>query len=114
MQQYKVKRQVFGYDIKACITKMDGDIHILLTGGSLPHTGAVSIFEKGKEVGFIQLPGHKDGVVGSRWAKELSEIFPYRVTVVCGIHYDNASGGMIQEIVEQTSDMLQEVIKNLG
>ncbi len=114
MQQYKVQRQVYGYDIEACITKMDRDIHILLTGGCLPHTGAVSIFEEGKEAGAIQLRGHKDGVVSSRWAKELSEIFPCRVTVVCGIHYDNASGRMLQEIVGQTEDMLQEVIKNLG
>jgi hypothetical protein len=92
---------------------MDGDIHILLTGGCLPHTGAVSIFERGKELGSIQLPGHKDGVVSSRWAKELSERFPHKVTVVCGIHYDNASGSMIQEIVKHTEYMLQEVIKNL-
>jgi len=111
IQHYKVLRLVYGYTIEACITKMEHDIHILLTGGSLPHTGAVSIFEEGKEAGSIQLKGHKDGVVGSRWAKELSERFRCRVTVICGIHYDNASGSMIEEITGKTEDMLQEVIK---
>ncbi len=113
MEQYKIYRQLYGYNIEACITRMDWDIHILLTGGCLPHVGAVSIFKEGKEERSIQLPGHKDGVIGSRWAQKLSEIFPFEVTVVCGIHYDNASGSMIEEIVRQTDEMFYEVIKNL-
>lgn len=113
MQRYKVNRQLYGYGLEACITKMEQDIHILLTGGCLPHTGAVSIFEDGKEAGSLQLPGHKDGLVGSRWARELSALFHCRVTVVCGIHYDNASSAMLQDIIGQTEDMLQEVIQNL-
>ncbi len=113
MEQYKICRQLYGYNIEANVTVMDRDIHILLTGGCLPHVGAVSIFKKGKKENSIQLPGHKDGVVGGRWARQLSEKFPYRVTVVCGIHYDNASAGMIEEIVRKTDEMYCEVIKNL-
>ncbi|MBU3112614.1 prenylated flavin chaperone LpdD [Clostridium lacusfryxellense] len=92
MQQLKIKSEVYGYDIEANITAMSSDIHILLTGGCLPHTVAVSIFEDVKEVGFIQLDGHKDGLVSSKWAKKISEEFHCRVTVVCGIHYDNVTG----------------------
>lgn len=111
IQNYKVQRLVCEHIIEACITKMEHDIHVLLTGGSLPHTGAVSIFEEGIEAGSILLKGHKDGVVGSRWGKELSEKFRCRVTVVCGIHYDGASGSMIEEILGKTEDMLQEAAK---
>ena len=113
MQHLKIKSQVYGYDIEADITIMNPDIHILLTGGYLPHTGAVSIFEDVKEVGFIQLEGHKDGLVSSKWAKKISQEFHCRVTVVCGIHYDNASGKMLNEIVEHTDTLLKKVINNL-
>lgn len=113
MQEFRVKREVLGYDIEACVTRMQRDLHILLTGGCLPHTGSASIYEGGKMVGLIQLHSHKDGIVGNQWAEELSAELHCRVTVVCGIHYDHASSEMLQEIVAQTDAMLQEVIENL-
>lgn len=113
MKRLIIKSQVYGYDIEADITSMNSDIHILLTGGSLPHTGAVSIFEDGKEAGNIQLRGHKDALVSDRWANKISEEFHCRVTVVCGIHYDNATGGMLKKIVEHTEKMLNQAIENL-
>lgn len=113
MQQFKMTNQVYGYDIEAVITIMNSDIHILLTGGCLPHTGSVSIFEDVKEVGFIQLDGHKDGLVSRKWAKIISKEFHCRATVICGIHYDNASGKMLGEIVAHTEILLKKVINNL-
>lgn len=113
MQKLKIKSRVYGYDIEADITVMYSDIHILLTGGCLPHVGAVSIFENGKETLNIQLSEHKDGLVSSKWAREVSKVFHSRVTVVCGIHYDNATSKMLQEIVGHTEKMLEELIKNL-
>ena len=113
MQQLKIKSQVYGYDIEADITTMNSDIHILLTGGCHPHTGAVSIFEDAKEVGFIQLDEHKDGLISSKWAERISQEFHCRITVVCGIHYDNATGKMLHVIVAHTDKMLAKVITNL-
>ena len=113
MQKLKIKSQVYGYDIEADITTMNSDIHVLLTGGRLPHTGAVSVFEDAKEVGFIQLDGHKDGLVSIKWAKRISEEFHCRVTVVCGIHYDKVTGKMLYEIVATTEKLLEKVINNL-
>ena len=113
MQGLKIKSQVYGYEVEADITTMNSDIHILLTGGCLPHTGAVSIFEDGREVGFIQLEGHKDGLVSSKWAGKISEEFHCIVTVVCGIHYDNATDKMLHGIVAHTDKLLEKVINNL-
>ncbi|MBU3803606.1 MAG: hypothetical protein H9872_02445 [Candidatus Cellulosilyticum pullistercoris] len=113
MKNYMIKRQAYGYEIQACITKMPKDIHILLTGGNLPHIGAVSIFEEGREKVFVQLPEHKDGVVSQRWAKELSKLLNRQVTVNCGIHYDDLTKDQIEELVKLTEEMLKEAIKIL-
>lgn len=113
MQHYRIKQQMYGHEIHAYIARMPKDIHILLTGGSLPHIGAISIFEEGLERTFVQLPDHKDGVVSQKWAKELSRLFKTKVTVNCGIHYDHLTKDKIQELVKLTEEMLKEAIKIL-
>lgn len=113
MQQCSVRKELFGYEIRAEVTKLPEDIHILLTGGVLPHVGAVSIYKEGEAVNSLQLPKHKDGIIGNRWAKEVSKIFSLQVTVVCGIHYNSVTKEMIEKIVELSDEMLEEVIKNL-
>ncbi|MFT4005349.1 MAG: hypothetical protein QM683_06810 [Lacrimispora sp.] len=112
-EQFQIARKLYGHDISAWVTKMPEDIHILLTGGCLPHVGSVSIYKGGAEVSSIGLPGHKDYVIGNSYAKALSQISGFPVTVVCGIHYDNATGPMIEEIVRQTNEMLEEIMENL-
>ncbi|WP_099469368.1 prenylated flavin chaperone LpdD [Konateibacter massiliensis] len=112
MKQYIVKKEIYGHKVEAIITKMPKDVHILLIGGELAHTGAVSVFKNGDEEVYTELRGHKEGSISSKWAKELSALFLCRVTVVCGIHYDNATKEMIQEIVKRTDEMLLEVKQN--
>ncbi len=111
--RFQITRKLYGHDISAWVTIMPEDIHILLTGGCLPHVGSVSIYKNGEEVSSISLPGHKDYVIGNSYAKALSQIRGLPVTVVCGIHYDNATVPMIEEIVRQTHEMLEEIMENL-
>lgn len=109
MKQCCIKRELYGHEIEAVITKMPRDIHILLAGGELPHIGAISIFQNGQQEAHTELAGHKEGGISSKWAKELSARFLCRVTVVCGIHYDNAAREMIEEIVRRTDEMLLQI-----
>lgn len=104
----QIVRNLYGCDICAEITLLKNDIHVLITGGSLPHTGAVSMYCNGKQEGAIQPEGHRDKVVADRWSQRLSEEFCCRVTAVCGIHYDKLATDEIRQVVFVTDEMLQE------
>lgn len=110
MERNIVKTKILGKDLTAEITQMPKDIHILLAGGEMPHTGSVSIYEHGERIAKILLPGHKDDLVGDMWAEKISKTRNCRVTVVCGIHYDNATPVMIRKIRQQAEKLLKEVL----
>lgn len=108
-KEYRVKKDVLGFEMMAQVTQMPEEICVLLTGGSLPHTGSVSIFDKGKMLAGIVLEGHKDNYIGDLWAEEISLQRKCKVTVVCGIHYDHATKDMLQRIQKQAEQILEEV-----
>lgn len=114
MHRFLVQRLVEGYMMEACVMKMPNDIHIVVTGGCCPHIGAISVFENGNKVESIQFEGHKDETVSKRWAEQLSLLYNEKITVACGIHYDNATKSLIQEVVKQSEELLNEVIQNLN
>ena len=109
-----VKNELFGFEIVAETTLLPHDIHVLITGGNLPHTGAVSMYSNGISEGFIQPVGHKDKAVSELWSKKLSEEFHCRVTTVCGIHYDNLTFEQIMKVVSTTEKMLEDTIFHIN
>lgn len=109
-KEYRIKKDVLGFEMMAQVTQMPEEICVLLTGGSLPHTGSVSIYDKGKMLVGIVLEGHKDNHIGDLWAEEISLQRKCKVTVVCGIHYDHATKDMLQRIQKQAEQMLEEVL----
>lgn len=109
-----IKKELFGFEIVAETTLLSNDIHVLITGGSLPHTGAVSMYHDGTSDGFIQPLGHKDKTISELWSKNLSEEFHCRVTTVCGIHYDNLTFEQIMRVVSTTEKMLEETIFHIN
>lgn len=114
VQKFLMQREVEGYVMEASVIKMPEDIHIVLMGGSRPHIGAISVFQRGKKVESFQLEGHKEEAVSKRWAEQISLAYEGTVTVACGIHYDQATKSLIQEIVKQTDEVLEEVIQKLN
>jgi hypothetical protein len=104
---------LFGYPIRCTVTTLDSGIHVLLTGGSRSHIGAVSIAQPGEAVDTKVFPGHKDQFISEPWAEKLSEATGQRVCVVCGIHYDDATKAQIAEILKETNRLLQALIQTL-
>ena len=58
-------------------------------------------------------PGHKDQFVSEPWAAALSEKTGRRTCVVCGIHYDDATGAQIDEILRCTQRLLEQALGEL-
>jgi 4-hydroxy-3-polyprenylbenzoate decarboxylase len=109
-QIFTIKRNVFGYEISARVTIWKQDMEILLTGGSLPHIGAVAVYRGGHREGVIQPEGHKELVIAEKWSSVLSERFGGRVTTVCGIHYDHLKPDDIEKVIQVADDMLAETL----
>lgn len=103
-----------GYSIDAACTVLDEGIHVLITGGSRTHVGAVSCAFCGEEVQTFQFPAHRDGAVSEAWAKALCLTFQTPVVVNCGIHYDNVTKCEIMEIMAVTEKLLERVKEALS
>lgn len=104
---------LFGYPIRCTVTVLGSGIHVLLTGGSRSHMGAISLAQPGAPVDTKVFPGHKDQFISEPWAKQLAESTGQPVLVVCGIHYDHATREQISEILDETNRLLQALTEQL-
>jgi hypothetical protein len=102
---------LYGFEIMACVTKLDDGLNVLVTGGSKTHIGAISYAAPGESPKTIALPGHKDHVISEHWALALANAFDCPAAVECGVHYENASKEQIEEIVLSCEGLLEEIRK---
>jgi len=114
MKCFYLEENARGYPLSCKISLLDDGMHVLLVGGCSTHIGSISVAEPGQEMCSTRYPGHKDHVVGDKWARTLADKRSGRTVVVCGIHYDNLSAEDISEIVALTDRMLEELISLLN
>lgn len=110
---FTLEEALYGYPIRCDVTALDDGLHVLLTGGITTHIGAVSTCRPGEEANTRFFPGHKDQFISEPWAKALAEKTGQTVCVVCGIHYDNATGDQINRIMQITDKMLREFLRRI-
>lgn len=106
-----LEESLLGFPIRCNATRLDQGLHVLLMGGSRTHIGAISTCLPGNPPETKVFPGHKDQFVSEPWAQKLAEHFHVPVCVVCGIHYDNATGEQIVEILDCTNKMLHKLME---
>lgn len=105
-----------GYPIVVQAWRAGGDLQVLITGGVRRHIGSVSVAWQTKEGVRVQdttLPGHKDGIVGSRFARCLTEKLGCTVAVSCGIHYDGPTPRDLEHIVASTDRLLEQMVDTM-
>jgi hypothetical protein len=107
------KREFRGKEIIAKIKQLEHGISVLLTGGDLPHVGAVSVADPQDGVHTIALCGHKDQYIGEAWARQLCEKTKLPVSVTAGIHYEQITKAEIEEIQALAQEMLEEVLGSI-
>lgn len=108
-----LEETLFGFPIRCQVTRLDDGIHVLLTGGSRTHIGAISTCLPGNAPETRVFPGHKDHYISEPWAKTLAGHFGVPVCVVCGIHYDNATREDIQAVMSLTRAFLEQLLRKL-
>lgn len=110
---FTFEERLFGSPITCHATRLHEGLHVLLTGGVKSHVGAISTALPGEKPETRYFPGHKDQFVSEPWAEKLAEKLGEPVTVVCGIHYDDATKAEIREILQCTDGMLEKLMKEL-
>jgi hypothetical protein len=108
----QIKRVVLGKEIMSCVQWLEHGLQATVTGGDLPHIGAVSIADEQGQLATTRFPEHRDYVISERWAGKLYEAFSLPVVVTAGIHYDGIDRDGITEILAATDELLEEQIKN--
>ncbi len=109
----RYEREVLGQMLTARTERLGGDMLVEITGGCAPHIGSVSTaYYDGGELRTetLLLPGHRDDVVGDRFAGRLARELGCAVTAVCGIHYESPGRQGIEEIVGRAMELLEEIV----
>lgn len=78
---------------------LDDDIILIVGGGETSHVGGVVICEPGQPLQNLTLAGHQDIKVLQPLAIAACRKYKRRVTVLGGIHIDNASKDDITAII---------------
>jgi len=95
------------------------DLCIVITGGTCPHIGSVSIgiprsslkgdATASATVSTFNVTSHKDDRIGNLFAHEISAQVGCRTVVTCGIHVDDASDEVLEAIQITALDVLKRL-----
>jgi hypothetical protein len=111
LNRYYHEEFALGYPVFCEVLLLDDGVQALIFGGCMTHIGSVSIAEPGRTPDSTRFPGHKDYLIGDKWAQTLSAKLNVRTVAVCGIHYDNPAAEGIREITSLAERMLSEVLR---
>jgi hypothetical protein len=113
-----VSVECLGQSLRATVGSLGNDVCVTVTGGE-GHIGSVSVAiprpslsESGKHsatVSTFNVTGHLDDVIGDAFAKRIASKLRCRVAVICGVHFDDFTPGMADEVQEAANRLLDEV-----
>jgi hypothetical protein len=117
----------YPFDVWAEIRAVGDDIDIIVGGGEKPHIGGVALAEpavtvhpvtgetvsadEGTESGFSRIAvlsaaGHKDVAIAEMFAATFCSEFGVRVAAGSGVHIDDATEEMIEQLMDTCSTLL--------
>lgn len=112
-RRFTLTREVLSYPLTAEVTVLPMGIHVLFTGGCLPHIGAVTVLDPAGSRTGIQFPSHKDQAVSDFVSDAIYRRQGGPVTVVAGVHYDDATKEQIRQIMAAVAEMTEELLQKL-
>ncbi|MBQ6322362.1 MAG: hypothetical protein IJI24_05770 [Lachnospiraceae bacterium] len=99
---------------------MGDDLCVNIYGGDRAHIGSVAIAEPrpsltcdgsiSATVSTYNCLGHKDGEVAEAVAQALASGLNHRTVVVCGIHYNTVTAGLLEEIGKITELIIRDIL----
>ncbi|MFX1559713.1 MAG: hypothetical protein ACFFBL_03935 [Promethearchaeota archaeon] len=114
-----VKKKAGRHTIYLDTKEIGNDLLIAIYGGDEHHIGGVATAYPTEShyrdattvsVNTLTLPGHKDYVVANTAAERICKALGVPTIVTVGIHYDNATGKEIEEIISVVNKLVEDVI----
>lgn len=106
----ELSRTVLNKKISVQIILLDEGVQVIISGGDLSHIGAFSWKAPNEKLDTLIRPSHKEALISEKWAAELSAALNEPVAVTAGIHYDGIGREEIMEIVEVSTQLLDEAL----
>ncbi|NDV21199.1 hypothetical protein [Desulfovibrio sp. JC022] len=120
----RIEKTAPRFTLVMTIEHMGKDLNVSLYGGDDPHIGAVALAvphaglrnrEKiDASVSLLTVCGHKEDELARKFSYELASTFNCTVSVVCGIHLENATRQEITDVLETAHQMLEQALKDLS
>lgn len=104
-------KTVLGKPITAQMIMLPKGVQVLITGGDLPHIGAVAIIHPDGSFQVTEFPTHREGTVCQAWAEAFSAAGICPAVISAGIHYDGIDAQGIQGILEVSHQLCDAVIR---
>jgi hypothetical protein len=99
------------------------DLCVVITGGELPHIGAVALSLPRKSLSdperlssstsVLTVLGHKEDTVAKKTAETLVTKLNKTVVVSCGIHLEEITSSEINIVIELLEEIIEELIQTL-
>lgn len=100
-------------DINLTAFSMGNDLCVLLTGGDVPHLGALTAASKEFTPQTIVFEGHKEQFVTEMASEILRNNYEGNFVICCGIHVDGITKQEISDVVDLCRDMIIELCERL-
>lgn len=113
METFELEREVLGRPIRVSVHPCGSDLSVTIQGGDTPHVGSVTVAQDGEIMSKWVGQGHRDDVVGDRFAVVLSEHTDGTACVSCGIHYERPTRKQLAEIVSACGELLAELLERM-
>lgn len=97
-----------GIIIEAAIIEVGIDRLIIVSGGEVPHIGAIS-FGNQDELKEIALKTHKELIVTKEFFERLKHYCKGNLLVTGGIHIDNITPRQIKKVMEINSSIIEKI-----
>jgi hypothetical protein len=117
-----LKTRSGSFDIEAVVHWVGRDLLVSISGGEVPHIGAVAAAHPRPSLkdprqisataSVICYTAHKEDDLAKHVAETLAATLNTRVVVTAGIHWDNLSEKGIHQIVENSRDLVALILKN--
>ena len=117
-----LKTQSGSFDIEANVRWVGSDLLVCIYGGEIPHIGAVAAAHPRPSLkdpavmsatsSVICYTAHKEDELAKHAAEKLAAALNTRVVVTAGIHWDNLSEAGINQIVENSRNLVALILEN--
>ena len=114
MKAIHLSRMYRGKAIRMDFDPDQTPMRLTLTGGDLPHVGAVGSIQPDGSISVTESPGHKEGILCQRWCVALESAGCKPLRMEAGIHYNALPPEGIQDVLEITDALLQETLYALA